>query len=390
MRSMDSIAALMTQLIPDSWRGNVGFSADIDAAHKILFSPTTDDQEIIDTIGQWLQQNQPCLFGRIAAKLGFIRYCILKESDLSLPDEVIEQKIQDARRRWLRDAFEGKASNFIIAAVSPALSQAVPDQVVARIAQRLCSLYLRIDAGFDRIHHENIFLEKPGHGKMTWRWLAGVNYFCSQGDKRWWQDHRFPGGIAFSVNSVGHFVRSEKIANVMIELNEMLAVSDEEGWTDSKVDSLEKALVLAMRTISLASETVSGKATELLNLSSSVNNPGLPKCPVTLPKTLLGKNYAEYKGYYHTDHTLPSEYFLPNVERPTSVSPFILDFTYLFHKHVENPDFFTMGEGERIREANSRGNEVSLDRSEHYKLKRGVPESVPIESYKVLLEALSR
>jgi hypothetical protein len=196
--------------------------------------------------------------------------------------------------------------------------------------------------------------------------------------------------MAFSVNSVGHFVRSEKIANAMIALNEILEVSDEENWSDSKVDSLEKALVLAMRTISLASETISGRATELLNLSGNLREPGLPQCPVVLPKPLSGKDYAEYKGYYHTDYTLPSEYFLPNVERPTSVSPFFLDFTYLFHKHVENPDFFTMGEGERIREGDSRSNQVSMDESEDYKLQRRVPQSVPIESSDILLEALSR
>lgn len=41
------------------------------------------------------------------------------------------------------------------------LSHALPDRVVAAIAQRLRSLYLRIDADFDTIYHENIFLEKP-------------------------------------------------------------------------------------------------------------------------------------------------------------------------------------------------------------------------------------
>ncbi len=390
MGGMDSIASLMTRLTPDSWRCDAGFSTDIVATNKAVFSPRTTDQEIVETIGQWLQQNQPCLFGRIAAKLGFIRYCILKESDLTLPDEAIAQKIQDARLRWLKDAFEGKTSNFIVIVISQALSEAVPDQVVAKIAQRICSLYLRIDAGFDCIHHENIFLEKPGHSRMTWRWLAGVNYFCSQGDKRWWHDHRFPGGMAFSVNSVGHFVRSEKIANAMIELNKILGVSDEEGWNDSKVDSLEKALALAMRTISLASETSSGKATELLSLPANLEDSNLPKCPVELPKSLLGKNYVEYLGYYHTDYTLPSEYFRPEVERSTSVDPLFLDFTYLFHKHIANPDFFTMGEGQRIREDRLTGNEASTTPSEDYKLQRGIPKSIPIDTSEILLEALSK
>jgi hypothetical protein len=377
----------MARLTPDRWRRSVGFSADIDVANTVLFSAETTDPEIIETIGQWLQQNQPCLFGRIAAKLGFIRYCILRESDLSLSDEAIAQKIQHARRRWLKDAFEGKTSNFVIIVISPTISEAVPDQVVAKIAQRLCSLYLRLDATFDSIHHENIFLEKPGHSKMTWRWLAGVNYFSSQGDKRWWHDHRFPGGMAFSVNSVGHFVRSEKIANAMIELNKSLGVPDEEGWSDSRVDSLEKALVMAMRTISLAADTSSGKATELLSQPTSPRESKL-KCPVELPKSLSEKNCIEYLGYYHTDYTLPSEYFLADVERSISAEPFFLDFTYLFHKHVANPDFFTVGEGQRIRAEHSGLDQSSTSQSEGYKMRRGVPESIPIESSQVLLEAL--
>jgi hypothetical protein len=376
----------MTRLTVDPWRGDVGFSGDIDAVNRMLFSTQTTEPQIITTIDEWLQQNQPCLFGRIAAKLGFIRYCILKESDLSLSDEAIAQKIQDGRRRWLKDAFEGKTSNFIIAVISPTLSMAVPDQEVAQIARRLCSLYLRIDADFDTVYHENIFLEKPGHERMTWRWLAGVNYFSALGDKRWWHDHRFPGGMAFSVNSVGHFVRSEKIASAMIELNENLGVSDEEGWSDSKVDSLEKALVLAMRTISLAADTNSGRATQLLTLGKHSN---LPACPVELPKSVSGKNHVEYLGYYHTDYTLPSEYFRPDVERPTSIKPFFLDFTYLFHKDVGNPDHFTMGEGQRIRADRTHTGKHLKAESEDYKIQRGAPTLIPIEESEILLEALA-
>jgi hypothetical protein len=375
----------MTRLTIDPFRRDAGFSDDIHAANKVLFSQGVNETEIIKTLNQWLQQNQPCLFGRIAAKLGFIRYCILNEADLTLSDEAIALKIQYARRRWLKDAFEGKTSNFIIALISPTLSEALPDQVVAAIAQRLCSLYLRIDADFDIIYHENIFLEKPGHERMTWRWLAGVNYFSAQGDKRWWHDHRFPGGMAFSVNSVGHFVRSEIIANAMIELNKTLGVSDDEDWTDSKVDSLEKALVLAMRTISLASETSSGQATKLLAQTEN-----LPKCPVELPKSLSGKNHVEYLGYYHTDYTLPSEYFHPDVDRPTSIDPFFLDFSYLFNKDVSNPDYFMMGEGQRIRADRSAVTQPPADAGEDYKLRRGMPESVAIESSELLLEALTQ
>jgi len=154
--------------------------------------------------------------------------------------------------------------------------------------------------------------------------------------------------MAFSINSVGHMVKSGILAKVMIELETVLD-APVEGWVPSKVDSLGKALELVMRTIAQASDAVSGKATELLSLPDLGTLP-VPKCPVNLPKVLSDKNYCEYLGRYHTDYTIPSDFFCPDVERPMDVPTHILDFTYLFHRSADNPDFTTMGEGRRIRE----------------------------------------
>lgn len=63
------------------------------------------------------------------------------------------------------------------------------------LAQQLCSLYLLNEVDVDRIYHEEIFLEQPGADCRMWQWMAGVNYFCTNGDGRWWQDHRIPGGL---------------------------------------------------------------------------------------------------------------------------------------------------------------------------------------------------
>jgi hypothetical protein len=384
----DSIASLFRQLTPDSWRKQVGFSADIEAVNQILFNPNTTESDAIDALSGWLQRKQPCVFGKMAAKFGFISYCLLSESDLRMTDEKIRDKIQDSRLQWLKEGFEGKKSNFIILVVSPTLSYATPDQVIARLAQRLCYLYLDRDIDFDFVHHEELFLEKPGSARMTWKWLAGVNYFSAQGDKRWWNDHRIPGGMGFSINSVGHLVKSEKIAKAMMELNQDLGIFDEEGWSDSKVDSLEKALVLAMQTISQASDSISGKATELLILPHAARDDGRPPCPIALPSSLADKDYCSYAGYYHTDYTLPSEYFVPDVVRPASVEPFLLDFTYLFHKHVNNPDHWTMGRGRRIRADNSTQREKLNDKDDKYKQQRGRPQSVELSSCELLVRAL--
>jgi helicase len=42
-----------------------------------------------------------------------------------------------------------------------------------------------------------------------------------------WQDHRIPGGMAFSVHSIGHLVKSGIIANAMRELGKLTGTADE-------------------------------------------------------------------------------------------------------------------------------------------------------------------
>ena len=225
------------------------------------------------------------------------------------------------------------------------------------LARRLCYLYLETEIRMDHIHLDQIYLQKPGSRLTTWKWYAGVNYFCAQGDRRWWQDHRIPGGMAFSVNSVGHLVKSGIIANAMRELGELTGTPDED-YPVLKVDSLDKALELAMRTIAMASETESGRATELLPLASDRSEMPVPECPVKLSKLVSDKNYCEYIGWYHTDYTLPSEYFLPDVRRPAELIAHSLDFTYLFHQNIDNPDFRLMGEGHQIRDLTINGEEL--------------------------------
>ena len=91
-----------------------------------------------------------------------------------------------------------------------------------------------------------------------------------------------------------------------------------------------------MRTIDLASDGPSGRATHLLP-GTAESTDSLP-CPVKLPAYLEGKDHCKYQGFYHTDVTLPATYFLPDVGRPDGTSPHALDFTYLFDRSLENPD----------------------------------------------------
>lgn len=114
-----------------------------------------------------------------------------------------------------------------------------------------------------------------------------------------------------------------------------------------------------MRTIWLAADTPSGKATELLPLE---NKDLLRQCPVKLPDFLQDRDFRNYRGYYHTDVTVPSEYFLPDIVRPSGIVPKSLDFTYLFDTSIGNFDFVTTGEGRRIRSLDERGTEVPSDK----------------------------
>ncbi len=236
----------------------------------------------------------------------------------------------------------------------------------------------------DCVHHERIWLEKPGPDRVTWQWLAGVNYFCAQGDQRWWHDHRIPGGMGFSVNSVGHLSRSGKIAEVMGKLNAEVGVTTDE-FGGGRIRSLEDALAFAMLTIDNASEAVSGRATELLPLDQSEEAKALPACPVKLPPKVAGKNYCTYEGWYHTDYTLPLEYFSQDIERLQTVKRHSLDFTYLFRKHVDNPAFEMMGEGHRIRaDVDTVGEGESETKAD-----RMAPKEVLIENCERLQKALS-
>jgi len=348
----NSIAALYDKIEPDPWRAGAGFTPEFDLAQQKVLAAKSD-QDRIQVLGSWFQQFQPCLFGRIAAKWDLISYCWLTEPDLRATDEAIRQKIQDARSEWTRLAYDGKKSGFVIIAATERLAHANPDANLLALATRLCELYLLQEIHPNRIYTDEIFLELPTPERITWRWNVGANYFGAAADGRWWQDHRIPGGVGFSMNSVGHLVKSTVISGKIGELEEALGISGDHPSGRSKIGSLPKALEMAMRTIEKAAPTPWGRATELLPLPADISTLPVHPCPTTLPSFLTQKNYCQYQGYYHTDETVPAEYFRPDVARPADVAPKQLDFTYLIEDDILNPDFVTTGTGRRVRDFDS-------------------------------------
>lgn len=378
-----SVARLVDALRDDPWRAEAEFSPDmVEASAEI--DDAASDVEVSRAVNTWIgaHQNQPCLFGRIAARQGLLSYSIVTDELLDESDEVIQAKIQADRERWTRDAFFGRKSGFIVYVKSSRIARAMPDETMMRLAQRLCLLYLREEPNLDQVLLEQVFLEKPGADRRTWRWYAGVNYFCAQGDKRWWHDHRIPSGMAFSVNSVGHLVKSGLINKAMTALNS--ALNTEEEWATAPITSLEQALSLAMRTIWGAAETVSGKATELIHCETE--NEG--RCPIALPTFLADRSYHTYLGRYHTDHTIPSVYFRTDIRRPIDAPQHELDLTYLWDRRAINPAHETMGEGIRIRTSTEEAGEAQPAPREKQKL--SLATELAVENCDLLKRALTR
>ena len=103
-----------------------------------------------------------------------------------------------------------------------------------------------------------------------------------------------------------------------------------------------------------------------------------------MPEKLNGKDYCKYRGWYHTDFTLPSEYFQPDVTRPALIREHTLDFTYLFDSSLDNPDYRLLGKGRQIRSDGSNAAE-SVE-----KRKRGIPNEIDTDALPLLRKALRR
>lgn len=342
---MASIRELMDQLERDPWRESHAFEASVHDANEKLFACSTP-AAAEPVLNEWLASHQPCLFGRSAARQGLLSHCVLLESDLFDSDTHVRDTIQAVRTEWTRRGFAGERSGFVVSAISPRLAYAKPGPVLKALARRICSLYLLDEVACDTVYMDDLLLQAPGQNGRVWRWRAGVNYFAANGDGRWWQDHRIPGGIAFSVNSVGHMARSGAITKLLKDGAGVLGLDPRE-LPATPVDSLDKALLIAMQTIASASQTASGKATSLRPLAPEA--PATRRCPTHFPAKLQPFDKCEYDGYYHTDYTVPSEYFEDVVERPDHVRQWSLDFTYLSDTGVDNPAGITMGTGQIIK-----------------------------------------
>jgi len=356
---IDALYQLLNTLPHDEWRRTHPFQVEFASTQTRLLN-AADDDAAAHILCEWLSsQHQPCLFGRIAAKTGLLRFCFLRESDLQ-NDANLRVKIQVARTAWKRAAWTGDAHGFLIVLLSQRIAEALPSPELMQLATRLCDLYLLVSGVEpDQTYLDELCYEMPVADRPVFRWNVGVNYFCANGDGRWWQDHRIPGGLAFSMNSVGHMAQSGKSKVAIEQLCAELGLNLD-PQADGKIRSLGEALTLAMQTIRNASNSVSGPAT---SLRAAADDPQAQQiqCPVTLPRGLVGSSHCSYRGWYHTDVTVPRAYFRPDVERAATCDPYNLDFTYFFDERVSNPDYLAIGTGIQIREASEATEEYALN-----------------------------
>lgn len=297
-----------------------------------------------ECLALWCQHRQPCQFGRAAANQGRIHFCFLREAAVSeWKDDEIAEKIREEKQLWKqRAAFDRDraAHSFVIVVASLRVALAAPDQHLRAFSGHLLEL-----AGWgpnrrgarrkNTITSDFLYLKSPLDGSF-YGFRFNVDFFACAGDRRWWHDHRFPGGIAFTANSTGHMIRFR-------------------DWYQAKDQNESWALKQAMLTIKNAAPTKSadngthqeqGQVTWLRPLDAE-GKPLVSKvlCPLSkVPAALEGKDWTRYEGLLHTDHAVREEFFFDREVAPTSSKPYLMDFTYLYDDKQADFVEFTRGE----------------------------------------------
>lgn len=338
-----TVSDLIARLKPDPWRQANPFSEEMRTCHEVLFQPGSSRADMAKALANWLAENQPCLFGQMEAKQQRLAFCILNENDLAQSDQIIRARIQAERIDWKRSAHGGHSHGFLIVAVSESIALARRDETLCELAGRLCELYLGVKVP-DAIQLDNLILRIEAEESSELRqWKVGVNYFSAQGDGLWWSDHRIPGGIAFSMNSVGHMARTR--AERALRKNPELL---HDGQPREKL--VYWALPKAMKTIGPPIEG-SNRGTWLASRGTFVED----KEPPTYEERqryfndLAGFSENRYLGRYHTDETIPSQYFDEALWKHEDIQ--IRDDLYFTYLHQRSDsDYESMGLGEQIEE----------------------------------------
>jgi len=340
---MSTVAELFARLTGDAWRVTHSFSEDILQANALLHNTAATEEEMAECLALWCRHRQPCQFGRVAAKQGRIHFCFLREVAVcEWSDDEIAEKISEEKQLWKQRAAcdpERAAHSLVIVVTSPRVALAAPDQHLRAFSDRILEL-----AGWEpnrrgvrrknTVTSDFLYLKNP-HDSNFYGFQFNADFFACAGDGRWWRDHRFPGGIAFTANSTGHMIRFR-------------------DWYQGKDHNESWGLTQAMLTVKNAAPTKStessdpqeqGRVTWLrpLNANGKPLVEHIP-CPLAgIPTALEGKDWTRYEGFLHTDHAVREEFFLDREVPPTASRPYLMDFTYLYDDSQQDFEEFTNG-----------------------------------------------
>jgi hypothetical protein len=329
---MPSLGELYAHLEEDTFRAGHPFSDDMETANAVLLNPFAKDPQRRISLECWFQRWQPCLFGRMAGKRKGIHYCFLTVEDLLKSDAFVRDKVTTSRKLWKHRALRGDPRHgFILSECDRKVAYAAPGEAFLRFALKLQEVVgwpARPESRENDIVDEWLYLRHPGTGAIQ-KFTFSVDFFASAGHDRWWHDHRVPGGLVFTANSLGHMVCQQE-------------------WYEGKKNQIEWALRTAMLTIDTAEKAVPhGPATYLLG--ERVGRPlrsftWSEDVPLPAQERLGGKDCGSYGGHLHTDHAVRQEFFHPQVEPRWLDEPYLMDFTYIFDTASADHVPFMIGE----------------------------------------------
>jgi hypothetical protein len=314
---MPNVNQLLNRLGGDTWRNSHPFSPDINMACEVLLNPYAREDERKTAIRAWLTKFQPCVFGQVAAQGDRLFMSVIDENLLKRGDKAIREKLRYDKRAWKQWSIGGRGKHgFLLAVLSPALHFARPDLALKNFGEHVRGLFTeesKSDPIGNDMTYEWLYLKNPKTNQIH-KFRVILDFFASAGDGRWWHDHRFPGGIAFTFNSLGHMVRTRE-------------------WYEKNTNPTEWAARMAMHTISNAHpHEVHGQATWLLDLveNSPMKSASCPfSDPQKLSEKIKGKDWTTYEGYHHTDHSVRAEFFDGREIPDRSRGPYFMDFSYI-------------------------------------------------------------
>ena len=94
-----------------------------------------------------MEVEQPCVFGRVAAKQKRVFICLIEEQEvlrMERGDLDLRDTIQDYRQVWKRYALDGLSSSFLLLFTSRSLIGKAPDDRLKEVCRRLLELYMEV------------------------------------------------------------------------------------------------------------------------------------------------------------------------------------------------------------------------------------------------------